>query len=1062
MDQGKNVDPQWSPDGRTIAYVSDRTGVSNVFLYDLDSQLSYQLTDLFTGAQGITPLSPSISWARQADRLAFVYYEDGKYDVYTLDHPRDRKGEPYRPTDVRMAAALPGAAPAAVQPARDTIPAAAPAGGSALYRSSAGELRRADSVTPLADSLLPPPPLSIAVLNDSAALGLPDTSTFTERPYKIGFSPDYVARPTIGYVRDNFGNGVFGGTAVSLSDMLGNHQLLFSGYVNGRIEEAQVLAAYANVAHRLNWAVGVQQEPYFFYQGSSITQVPETFENLLTTSVRRIVLRSAFAQASYPLSRFRRVELGVRGSLVDDAILRLNEYYDPLTGYYTRDPSIDRQGIGTTSFVQPSLALVDDNSIFGFTGPLLGRRSRIEVSPTVGGWRYTQVTADFRRYDKLVGPFTLATRLLYFGRNGRDADRFSGLPRLSRPAAWLHLRVVPPQRVPGAQQRPVQRHRLRLAGPAGRHLHRRGQRRAPIPDPVAALGLAAEGDPAGGRGPVLRRRRGVGCQQPGGVPQPRAGRVPRECPRPTPVVGWLGTGEPLRLHHPALRLRQADQAPRHRRVLDHLAGADVLSRALRRALLLAAAVAVASCGGDEASLGPRKLPSGIPDEGALLRLPSDGGSARLYRADSLRPLDWQIPRNVPPITRGLGADLEDEMVYAVDRRGEVIGIDLKARQTRPYLTAADQLTGTADGVVLGLDSTRHPLRFAGRNLSVFRATVSGGRGAQLLPAAGDRVMAYVAAAGTVQIFEESGEVGRISVPAGRLATSWAGDLMVITTDSGLVLAYSNPARDTKPRFVRLKGSPITSAFSPSGHRIYVARARGDLLLLDRFSSDDDQVGVVELPGPAIDLRPDRSGRWLLARPESGDSIWLVDLVRQERVATVPAPWADDLPLVSGGRNLVTRDGHDILAWDLTGATPTPGSRLSGAADDVFLDIPWRPRDSRSAPPPPDLDEVAAAVPDLPPGATVDSTAEPRADAGSASSDDQYFIQVTSSQNRQFAAAYAQQLSEIGYRARVRDPAVEGDGFKVLIGPYPTREGAEADGKRLGKPYFIRSPADRQP
>ncbi len=438
MDQGKNVDPQWSPDGRAIAYVSDRTGVSNIFLYDLDNRESYQLTDLFTGAQGITPLSPSISWAHQVDRLAFVYYEDGKYDIYTLDHPRDRKGEPWRATDVTMAAALPGAVPPTAEArdtlaVRDTLPAAA--GGSALYRSSAGALRRADSVAAVPDSLLPPPPLSIAVLNDSATLGLPDTSTFTERPYKIGFSPDYVARPTIGYVRDNFGNGVFGGTAISLSDMLGNHQLLFSGYVNGRIEEAQVLAAYANVAHRLNWAVGVQQEPYFFYQGSSITRIPETFENLLTTSVRRIVLRSAFAQATYPLSRFRRIEAGLRGSLVDDAILRLNEYYDPVSGYYTRDPSIDKEGIGTTQFAQPSLALVDDNSIFGFVGPFLGHRARFEISPTIGGWQYNQITADWRNYRRIAGPITFATRLLYFGRNGRDADRFSvylGYPDLLR------------------------------------------------------------------------------------------------------------------------------------------------------------------------------------------------------------------------------------------------------------------------------------------------------------------------------------------------------------------------------------------------------------------------------------------------------------------------------------------------------------------------------------------------------------------------------------------------------------------------------------------------------
>src|SRR5205807_2239068 len=86
--------PAWAPDGRSLGFVSDRTGINNIYLYDLGDGNVYQLTDLFTGAAGITQLSPVLSWARQADRMAFVYYEDGNFDVYAVDNPRSLRRRP--------------------------------------------------------------------------------------------------------------------------------------------------------------------------------------------------------------------------------------------------------------------------------------------------------------------------------------------------------------------------------------------------------------------------------------------------------------------------------------------------------------------------------------------------------------------------------------------------------------------------------------------------------------------------------------------------------------------------------------------------------------------------------------------------------------------------------------------------------------------------------------------------------------------------------------------------------------------------------------------------------
>lgn len=469
-----------------------------------------------------------------------------------------------------------------------------------------------------------------------------------------------------------------------------------------------------------------------------------------------------------------------------------------------------------------------------------------------------------------------------------------------------------------------------------------------------------------------------------------------------------------------------------------------------RRLSLALALALVACGGGADEAAPRDVPPGMPAEGALLRLPADGGRARLYRTDSLTPFDWEVTSGVPEIARGLGTELEDRMVYAVDVQGRLVGLDLIARRARTYLADAERLVATPEGAVLGLDSARRALRFSARAAQVYQASVEGGGTPELLRGPGSQVAAYVPEAGVLQYLGEEGEVRRFPAPAGRADATWHGELLAITTDSGVV--FVDPAgRSPEPRFVALRGAPITGAFSPSGHRLYVARGRGDVVVLDRFSGDE--VGTIRLPAAAGALRVDRSGRWLLARPESGDSLWVVDLVRRERAVTVQAPWADDLPLVLGGRTLVVRDADDVVAWELTGLRPTERTRLRGAADDVYLAIPWSPEDAAPAPPVAELPEpepdpaptdpapVGVGTPDEPP--------IPEATPGGT-----LYIQISSSQNREWAQALAQQLRDGGYPARVLAPVSEGEGYRVVVGPFASRDEADAAGRRLGRPYFV--------
>ena len=52
---------------------------------------------------------------------------------------------------------------------------------------------------------------------------------------------------------------------------------------------------------------------------------------------------------------------------------------------------------------------------------------------------------------------------------------------------------------------------------------------------------------------------------------------------------------------------------------------------------------------------------------------------------------------------------------------------------------------------------------------------------------------------------------------------------------------------------------------------------------------------------------------------------------------------------------------------------------------------------------------------------------------------------------------AWQLEQQGLPSSVLDPRGPDEGYRVVLGPYPTREAAESTGKRLGRPFFIYQP-----
>ncbi|MEZ5416640.1 MAG: BamA/TamA family outer membrane protein [Vicinamibacterales bacterium] len=224
--------------------------------------------------------------------------------------------------------------------------------------------------------------------------------------------------------------------------MLGDRSLVTAFQANATVDSSFSyrdlggMVGYSDRTRRWQWALAAEQTPYRsgYVQGG--VGVVDGQAALVTEEViDRLTVQAVSGVAAYPVSESRRLEVGA-------GIQRytFTEQVRTILTVGGQDISDDRRRIELPGFTlsRAMAAYVFDRSSFGATSPVLGVRSRFEVAPTVGTVRYTGVLADYRRYVMPLPFYTLAGRLLHYGRYGAGADDprlsplFLGYPELVR------------------------------------------------------------------------------------------------------------------------------------------------------------------------------------------------------------------------------------------------------------------------------------------------------------------------------------------------------------------------------------------------------------------------------------------------------------------------------------------------------------------------------------------------------------------------------------------------------------------------------------------------------
>jgi Tol biopolymer transport system component len=372
----KNINPQWSPDSRSLYFVSDQSGKSDIYRVDLSTNKVSQVTNLYTGVSGITEMSPAISVAQGTGQLAYSGYDAGKYTIFSIDNSEALQGKSEL----------------------------AQFGGKLL-------------------SVLPPreqPTGALLGLLKNPLFGLPEQVEFAESSYKPKLTLDYVAPPQVGVGVDRFGTYTGGGVGLFWTDMLGYHTVGTIVQTSSRLKDLTAIASYQNSQRRMNWGGAVGRIPYAFYGGYGVEWAGDTI--IEQEELYWQINYQASAFLAYPFNQVRRLEFYGGFQYIDFDHEIVTYVYDYYSGTLLYRDKIPQPSADSISFAYTTLALVYDSSLFGATGPIIGQSYILEFTPTIGSIRYNTAMADYRKYVMPVRPFTLAVRALHYGRYGKDAD----------------------------------------------------------------------------------------------------------------------------------------------------------------------------------------------------------------------------------------------------------------------------------------------------------------------------------------------------------------------------------------------------------------------------------------------------------------------------------------------------------------------------------------------------------------------------------------------------------------------------------------------------------------
>jgi len=450
MEVEQQMNPAWSPDGRTVAFSANRAGRFDIYTVDIETREVKNVTDdeTYDGSPVYSPDGASIIFSSVvgenysqlfrvdladpgkrfrltegawSDKDA-IYTSKGTWIVFTSD----RGGvdniyamELATGKTLQLTNAVTGCLMPTVLKREGALDQVVYAG----FWRGGFDLYLVDIDKPVAELALPAPPTDptvsqpLAQFEPDIRVTLDDANKTKYRGFKL-FVED--AGASVGVTDDQT---LLGYTYLSLSDYLGDRRMVINFSSVSSFSNFDVV--YIDLSHRWNWSVQAFDRRDFYVLGGV---TGSTFEK--TDRQQAIQQTGAMGSWIYPFSLYHRVSVGA------GYIFQKANY--PTGGIVIGDDGVVRPETveieNDYPFIQTSL--IGDSAVFTQYGPVSGRRWRLDAvyafDQEASGALYTQYELDLRQYLEVSERSNMALRLYtgYAGGNEPIPLYFGGLDDL--------------------------------------------------------------------------------------------------------------------------------------------------------------------------------------------------------------------------------------------------------------------------------------------------------------------------------------------------------------------------------------------------------------------------------------------------------------------------------------------------------------------------------------------------------------------------------------------------------------------------------------------------------